>query len=243
MLTIENNEQESFQFGNAGESVNANAGSATITVTRNTGVGAATVDLTFGGTAQAGIDYTPPASDTLTFNDAQTSATVTIPVLDSHLIETNPTLVLTLSNPSSGILGTPSTNALTIQETNQPGTLQFSTATYFAYEGGSAAAVTVTRTSGDDGTATVHVALGGAAPPAGGERRSTTRPASTTLTFNPGVTSQTLAIPILGSHPTSGSQTLGLTLTSPTGGAALGTRATATLTIVENAASHDDHSL
>ena len=66
--------------------------------------GTMTVDYeTYDESALAGEDYTG-ASGTLTFSAGESSATVTVPVLDDSHDEGEETLVLSLSNPSSGAL-------------------------------------------------------------------------------------------------------------------------------------------
>ena len=63
-----------------------------------------TVDYaTADGSAQAGMDYTA-ASGTLTFQAGESSQTVNVTVLDDSHDDTEETLTLTLSNPSSGRL-------------------------------------------------------------------------------------------------------------------------------------------
>jgi hypothetical protein len=65
----------------------------------------------------AGTDYTA-ASGTLTFAPGQTSATVTIPVLDDGVFQTsNKSFNVTLSNPTGGsTLGTPNVTVVTLGE-------------------------------------------------------------------------------------------------------------------------------
>ena len=65
---------------------------------------ALTVDYaTADGSAQAGVDYTA-VSGTLTFQAGESSQTVNVTVLDDSHDDTEETLTLTLSNPSSGRL-------------------------------------------------------------------------------------------------------------------------------------------
>lgn len=58
-----------------------------------------TVPLTFSGTATAGRDYTRPATS-LRFEPGELTKTVTVPLLDDTLIESNETLIITLSEPA-----------------------------------------------------------------------------------------------------------------------------------------------
>ena len=91
----------------------------TLTVTRPGGsnVPVTVTYATSDGTAVAGTDYTA-ATGTLTFTPSQTSATITIPVLDDGVFQTsNKTFNVTLSNPSGGApLGAPSSAVVTLTE-------------------------------------------------------------------------------------------------------------------------------
>jgi len=102
-------------FSAATYSVNENAGTATITVILDAASDdTITVDYaTSDGLATAGSDYTA-TSDTLTFAPDVTSQTFTVPILDDALEEGSETIVLTLSNPTNAIIGTPGVATLTI---------------------------------------------------------------------------------------------------------------------------------
>jgi hypothetical protein len=102
--------------------------SATITVTR-TGQTVEAPDLvstvnyaTSNGTAMGGaacttgIDYIN-ASGTLTFQTGETMKTFTVVLCPDSIVEPNETVTLTLSAPTGGSLGTPSTATLTINDT------------------------------------------------------------------------------------------------------------------------------
>ena len=102
-------------------------------------------------------------------------------------------------------------------------------AAYSVAESAGSITVTVTRTGSTRGAVTVNYAAGGGTAPAGLDYKAT----SGTLAFADGVATQTFAIPILDDK-LSGNQTVNLTLTNPTNGAALGPQGAATLTIVNN---------
>jgi hypothetical protein len=109
------------------------------------------------------------------------------------------------------------------------GTLQFSSATYTAAEGSAGATITVTRTGGGNGTFTVHYATSDGSAHAGTDYTA----ASGTLTFHPGDTSKTFTVPLLNDGLADGSETVNLTLSSPTGEATLGNPSAAVLTITD----------
>jgi hypothetical protein len=110
------------QFSNAAFSVNENAGSAIITVTR-TGGSNTSVSITFNtsdGTARAGFDY-GLANGTLTFDPGVTSRTVNVRILEDSDNEGNETVNLLLSNPLGGAgLGAVSRAVLTIVDNDVP---------------------------------------------------------------------------------------------------------------------------
>ena len=222
------------QFSGATYTVNETAGTATITVTR-TGGSAGAVGVSYAtsnGTATAGSDYTT-TSGTLNFADGEVSKTFTIPITNDTLVESDETVNLTLSSPTGGAtLGSQTTAVLTIvsDDVAQPGALQFSNATYSVNENGGTATITVSRTGGSDGAVGVNYATSNGTATAGSDYTA----ASGTLNFADGELSKTFTIPITNDTLAESNETVNLTLSSPTGGATLGSPSTATLTIVDN---------
>jgi hypothetical protein len=107
-------------FGAQDFSVNENGGEAIITVriSQSPSSGSVSVDFqTADGTAVAGTDYQATAGS-LTFALGQTSQTFKVIIFDNAINEPNDnkTVILTLSNVTNGILGTPSTATLTIRD-------------------------------------------------------------------------------------------------------------------------------
>jgi hypothetical protein len=107
-----------------------------------------------------------------------------------------------------------------------PPVLQFSAPSYNVVTTAGAETVTVTRTGGL-GAASVGYATGDGTAHAGTDYQAT----SGTLTFAPGVLSQTVTIPLLN-PPKTGTTTLNLTLSAPTNGALLGSPTTAAINLV-----------
>jgi hypothetical protein len=218
------------QFQMAGYTVDEDAGTATIVVTRSGGSGGLfTVDFAAAdGSAQSGTDYVP-TSGTLTFNPGEDSKTFTIPIIDDGLADADETVLLSLSNPTGAVtLGAPTTAVLTILG-NQPGTLQFQMVSYSVGEAAGTATITVTR-SRSAGTATVNYSTADGTAKAGTDYV----PTSGTLTFNPGELVKTFTIPILINPRIKGNETVILNLSSPTGLATLGSPSTAVLVIVDD---------
>jgi hypothetical protein len=229
-LTIRDDDV-SVQFGVADVTVGEGDGLATITVTRSSGVGTATVDFaTRDGTATTGADYTP-ASGRLTFNPGDVTRTITVPILQDELTEPNETILVTLSNASgTAILGTPNTATITIVDDDQPGTIRFAQADYGFSEGQAVATITVVRTGGTRGTVTVPFATADGTAVVGSDYT----PVAGVLTFGPGVMAQTFTVPIINDAFVEPDETVNLILGAPTGGATLGSPATATLTILND---------
>jgi hypothetical protein len=227
VLTINANDAPKLQFSSATYTVDESTGSRLITVTR-TGVGTSvTVHYaTANGTAAAGADYTG-VSGTLSFGPNVTSLTFGVPILNDTLTEGAETINLTLSSPIGGaVLGTQQTAVLTIAASDVP-RLQFQTAAYAGTERDGLSTITVTRADGFGTTVTVRYATSAGSAEAGVDYAST----SGTLTFGPNDTTRTFAVTIVNDTRTEGAETVGLTLSSPGGGAVLGTPSTAVLTI------------
>ncbi|MFN6010713.1 MAG: Calx-beta domain-containing protein, partial [Microcystis sp.] len=111
------------------------------------------------------------------------------------------------------------------------GVLSFTAAAFSVNENGTLVnAVTLQRTNGSEGTVSVNVLLSNGTAVFPNDYNSLAVP----VVFGPGETSKTVTLPIVDDSDFEGNETLNLTLSSPTGGATLGTQTTATLTIVDN---------
>jgi hypothetical protein len=90
-------------FASAGVSAAENSGSITLTVIRSGGSdGTITVHFsTQDATARAGIDYVP-TSGTLTFLPAETTKTITVPLLNDPASDGTETFTVTLDSPTGG---------------------------------------------------------------------------------------------------------------------------------------------
>jgi hypothetical protein len=111
-----------------------------------------------------------------------------------------------------------------------PGQFNLSSATYTADEGGGTVLVTVTRTGGTAGTVSIMYATSDGTALAGGDYSAT----SGILTFADGETAKMFTIPIVDDAVSEGAETFNIALSTPTGGATLGARATAIATIQDN---------
>ena len=108
------------QFTSPFYAVDNNAGYATITILRTSGLGGevSAMFTTFSLTAAAGSDYTP-VSQTVDFPAGVARQTVRVPVLDNPYDSQDETVGLKLTSPTGGaLLGAPTTSVLTIQVLN-----------------------------------------------------------------------------------------------------------------------------
>jgi hypothetical protein len=208
-----------------------------IVVTRSAGsAGAVSVTVTTGnGTAFAPADYTSVAT-TVNFADGDTAnKAVTIPTTVRSTTQGNKTVNVALSAVTGGAtLGGQSSTLLTIGDAAvvtpppAPGSLQFSAAAYSVADNAGTVSIGVTRSGGSSGAVTVAFATADGTGLAGTEYTATAR----TVNFADGDAAvKTVSIPVQVHGNAGSSYTVNLSLTSPTGGASVGTPATAVLTI------------
>ena len=226
--------QGRLQFDASAYRVNEIAGVATIKVIRTGGSsGQVSVDFTtVNEAAVGGFDYMN-RSGTLTFFEGETSKTFDVSVWDDWSLEGNEPLRLVLSRPQGGaIVGTPSNAALTVidNELRRAGILQFSLANYVVGETNRVALIKVTRSGGTFGAVSVDFSTSDGTANDGWDYINRLR----VLTFAPGQTSTTVAVPIVEDTIDENNETIFLYLSNPTGGASLGPQNTARLIIRDN---------
>ena len=231
------------QFSAPTYSVAETGGNAIITVTRSGSMfgphfAPLTVDYaTSANGAVPGQDYVE-TSNALVFNAGDVSKTFTVPILNDSKADGLRKVKLTLSNPGGGaLLGARRTADLNIGDNDVGGSIQFSAATYSANEKavGGAATITVTRSGSSASDVTVQYSTSDGTGQAGTDYQTATG----TITFDssgPGATTQTFAVPIFDNGLPDGNRTVSLTLHTTGGGAVLGSRKTAVLTIVDDEA-------
>lgn len=220
------------QFSNATYTVNEAGGSATVTVTLSA-PSASLIPVNYAtsdGSATAGQDYTARAS-TLFFSPGQVSRTFTVPILEDALDEGDETVNLALSIPGGSPVGPGliMNSVLTIVDNEGPATIGFSNTAYSVSESSIVATITVQLSTASASPVTVDYATQEGTATLGDDFAESTG----TLTFTPGVTSQTFEVTLLGDDIDEVDETLTLLLSNPTG-APLGTPSTATLTILDD---------
>ncbi|MBE9160631.1 putative Ig domain-containing protein [Nodosilinea sp. LEGE 06152] len=237
-LTIVENEVPAFgalAFNGATYSVNENGVPITEVIITRTGGSDGTVGVTLtptNGTATTPADY-DSAPITIDFAAGETSKTITIPIADDTLYESNETINLTLSNPTGGAtLGTQKTAILTIVDDDAvPGVLSFGSSAFSINEDGTpVAAITINRTDGSDGIVTATITPTDGTATALADYNS----APIVVTFTEGETSKVVTLPVIDDSLSEGSETIDLILGNPTGGATIGAQSAAVLTILDD---------
>jgi uncharacterized delta-60 repeat protein len=232
-VIIESNDTQ-ISFANPVFVVNENApgARANITIVR-TGVSSRPITVQFStadDTATAGSDYTA-VSVPITFEQDETTKIISVPLLDDSLVEGDEKVDLVLQPITQGPdvslgLGTAS---LTIADNDSaPGSLEFS-GDVVVNEDGRTATVTVTRSAGKLGTVSVNYATQDVTASAPDDYTGR----SGVLTFQQTDTAKTIVIDIFDDSQVEGNETFQVVLSNPSGGAVLGIRDTATVTIVD----------
>ena len=178
-------------------------------------------------TANAGQDYRATAG-TFTFESGEAVKYLVVPLVNDAVLEPAEEFRVALSNASEGgLLGTPNLTTVTITDTDN--VVQVGSASYPTPE--NAAFVQVSLTRGESrsvDTVDLTTALGTAA--SGLDYEGMTN----TIRFAAGERLRLVNIPILNDGLKEAPETFSLTLSNATGGAVLGSRRTATVTIVDN---------
>ncbi|MBW4520762.1 MAG: pre-peptidase C-terminal domain-containing protein [Scytolyngbya sp. HA4215-MV1] len=246
VLTITNDDQPPapvYNFSAATYSVNeGNATNTTtvVTLTRsgNTSI-ASSVDVILAGgvlnPATPGVDFTS-GPITVNFAAGQTTQTVSIQLLGDITFEPDETIALSLGNfTNGGTAGNQGTAVLTLLN-DDPAPVpvyNFSAATYSAAEGNATntvSVVVINRSGNTSVTSSVDVVLSGGTAIVGTDYTG----GPLTITFNPGETTKTVPIQILGDAFFEPDETINLSLTNFVGGGAAGAQNTAVFTITND---------
>jgi Calx-beta domain len=232
---VDNDSGSTVQFNPTTYTVNEAAGQIVLTVTLNRlgdpntliNVSYATRD----GSATAGQDYAQQ-SGTIVFGSGETQKQIVIGINNDALFENPENFFVDLSNPgNASIAANGGTATVTIADDDSgTSTIQFDSSTYSVNENGTSATLKVIRSGGVGLTVTVNYASADGTATGGSDYTAV----SGTLTFNPGVTQQTISIPITNDSVVEGNETFTVTLSNPSAGAALGTPSSATVTIVDD---------
>ncbi|HUR18575.1 MAG TPA: Calx-beta domain-containing protein [Acidimicrobiales bacterium] len=175
--------------------------------------------------AAAGSDYTA-ASGALTFDPGQTNKTVTVAVTDDPIDELNETFVVNLSGVLNADIADPQ-GVGTIVDDDGPPALSIDNVIVTEGNTGSTDAVftvTLSPASGRPVTATYTTAPGTAT--AGSDYTTT----SGSLTFDPGVTTRTISVPVRGDTVDEPDETFTVNLSGATNATVADPQGTGTIT-------------
>jgi chitinase len=181
--------------------------------------------VTTGGTAIAGVDF-QPITTTLTFLPGTTSASIAVPLLDDGVDELDETFTATLSSPLGAALGTSAAVGTIVDDDPTP-TLSIAGPAVTETNAAQSATYTVTLSNPSSRSIVVSYASSNGTATAPADYTAT----SGTLTFAPGVTSQTFAASVAGDALDENDETFVVTLSNPVA-AVLGV-AQVTTTIVD----------
>ncbi len=180
------------------------------------------------GTAIASADYIGGPRG-VTFAPGQSQAVVTIPMIDDQIVEPTETFNLSLVNPTENLgLGARSQSTITILDDDVA--LSFGEQTFTLNDQGEAVAtITVLRSGVSESAVGATITLSPDIPIPPDDLNTLQVP----VNFAPGVIAQTVTIPLVNELIAAGVETLSLTLTTPTGGATLGTTTTTSFTLID----------
>jgi uncharacterized repeat protein (TIGR01451 family) len=164
------------------------------------------------GNAMAGSDYTTTRG-TLTFAPGVLSQSFTVPILDDAISEASESFNVTLTNPTGGAtVVAPTVENVTIVDDDPLPTLTINNVSQAEGNSGSSNFVfTVTLAGATAQMVTVDYATADVTALAASDYSAT----SGMLKFGPGVTSQTITVPVAGDLTTESDETFNVLLSSP----------------------------
>lgn len=181
----------SVHFEPASYTVIEDIGSIPVTVKRDGGVGTLTVQYsTLDVTAKAGEDYVA-TSGTLTFLEGETTKTFNVTILNNAALEADELLSVALKNPNDpDTVGNPGIAVITLKDNSTVPGLSINNRSVTE---GDSATFTVSLDLATGRTVTVNYSTADVVSTSGKDYL----PVSGTLTFNPGVTTQTIVVQTL----------------------------------------------
>ncbi|MCT7949625.1 hypothetical protein NG798_07485 [Ancylothrix sp. C2] len=190
---------------------------ATVNLNLNNGIGTPLTDFSL---STISVNFAPN----------ETTKIVTIPIINDNLFEAQKAFNLTLSNPSTGTtIGGQSTSILLLNDDDT--SLEFSNSSFTVNENGnSVSAVTVTRTGNLFQTVSTTLTLSNGTGTASQDYNNN----PIELIFTPGVSVQTVNIPIANDTLVEGSETINLALENPSEQVNIGSNGTAILNILDD---------
>jgi uncharacterized delta-60 repeat protein/uncharacterized repeat protein (TIGR01451 family) len=227
------------QFTSGTYGTNENAVYALATVNRNGGgSGALSVWFTArNGSAISGFNFTGITNQLNWVDGDVQPKTVAIPIFDDGLPEATPlTINLRLSSPTvNGVtnvlsLGNPNAAVFFLTNSDFPGQVAFSTPVYNVNENGGPAIITVIRSGGSAGVASINFATSAGTSTPGVDFLQT----NGTLSFGAGEVSKSFTVPIINNNVQDPPRFIALSLSGASPTNALGSPSTAILNIIDD---------
>ena len=187
---------------------------------------------TGGAACGSGVDYITN-SGSLTFLPADTSKQITVQVCGDTDVEPDETFFVNFNSPMNAVMDDQGIGTITNDDVAaNNGSIQLSAATYSGGEGDGQIAVTITRTGGSDGAVAVTFDTSNGSATAGSDYTAVT---GQSVMFADGdAANKTVNISVTDDSEYEGAETFNVTLSNPTGGATLGSPASAVVTINDN---------
>jgi len=225
-VSIQDNDQPSeIRFGLASSSFSESAGSVNVSLTINPAAPRnIQVPINVSGSAFSPNDHNL-TSQIITIPQGATSHQISVNIVDDNLAEGDETIVLSLGSPSlGGVLGTPSTHTLTIEDNDTLPTLSISNTT--AIEGQSLVfPISLSSVSGSAVTFTYTISDGTATSPGDYE----VNPMTGSMSIPAGQTTTSLIVPTKTDSLIEGNETVTVTLSAVSGANSGGLTATGTI--------------
>jgi hypothetical protein len=222
----------SLQFSAASLTVAQNAGSAVLNVTRLGGSsGAVSVAYaTANGTAIGGTNFTAGTGTLNWANGDAASKKITVAIGNATPFTGSKTFSVALSSPGGGAtIASPGSATVSISgDAVATGNLQLSAASYSVAQSAGSLTVIVSRVGGSSGAVAVSYATTDGTAVAGTDY---TKEAGTLQWASGDAAAKTISIPISTAKAFSGTKSFKVALSAATGGAAVGSPASATISI------------
>jgi hypothetical protein len=203
-----------------------------------------TTELRRGDTAVPDVNFTPTTGE-LFFAPLissiggravvvgnETQKIITIPLPNNTEVQGDVTFHVTLTSSDVAQFGSISTTLVTIEDDDLGNLVQFSSSTYSVIESAGNAVLTVNLIPNGDPSKASTVDF--AATPITAFAGFDFSPVTGTLTFAPGETSKTIAVPINNDNIAEGPETFRVTLSNPSPGTIIGTPGSAIVTIIDD---------
>ncbi len=227
---LDNDSPPTVQFVTDAQSVSEGTGVVVVTVYLSTASGRqVTVPYSVGGSAAGGgVDHNL-ADGSFTIQPGAVSGVITFTVTPDELHENTETISITLGAPVNAALGANSQQIITIFDDDPLPVVKFADASVSVNENESVATITVTLNAASMITVTVGYVSGDGTAVMGSDYLTATG----TLTFTPGITTQTFTVTILNDELDEPDETVNLALVDPVN-VVIGLPGWAVLTIIDD---------